>query len=423
MVEAEFLSYVDWSPMRRKILALGLSASVGMLILSSCSRDEGNDRHEMNSNEELMDMGEKGSVVASKVGVEKDLVGKILQKEEVNADEIISVPKGAKNYKVTYGAENAHGEPILSTGLVTLPKGTAPEGGWPVLSWAHGTTGLAKKCAPSEADATHPDREALQLVAHDYLQPWLDKGFAVIQPDYEGLGTVGHGTYMDRRSLASAVNEMVRATRTEFPFADTWYNSGWSQGGFAAVSAASAADVPSGIQETFAIAPGDTQIPGGKNAADLAKVIISDVDEKNVAYGAYVIRGAMNFNSGIKPEDFLSDSGRKLMEQASEKCLTSFKEDNTIPGKDVFIPDPNLDSLVDHLNANSMINMKPATPVRIFISEDDEVIDYGIISDSAGKLSDVQGTQVQVIEHKGESHRDMVRRAVEDQKPFVSALR
>ncbi|MBK4165926.1 hypothetical protein GWO55_07305 [Corynebacterium macginleyi] len=397
--------------------------SVSMLMLSSCSRDDGNNAQEINSTEEVMDMGEKESVVASKVGVEKDLVGKIVEIEEVTADEIISVPKGAKSYKVSYGAKNAYGQPILSTGLVTLPKGTEPEKGWPILSWAHGTTGLAKKCAPSEADATHPDREALQLVAQSYLQTWLDKGFAVIQPDYEGLGTVGSGTYMDRHSLASAVNEMVRATRSEFSFADTWYNSGWSQGGFAAVSAASAADVPSGLQETFAIAPGDTQIPGGKEAADLAKNLISDADEKSVAYSAYVIRGAMNFNSDIKAEDLLSDSGRKLMEQASEKCLTSLKEENTIPGKDVFAPDANLDSLVDHLNANSMINMKPSTPVKIFISEDDEVINYDIISASAGKLADGDGTQVEVIEHKGESHRDMVRRAVEDQKPFVSALR
>ena len=61
--------------------------------------------------------------------------------------------------------------------------------------------------------------------------------------------------------------------------------------------------------------------------------------------------------------------------------------------------------------------------MKIFISEDDEVINYDIISDSAGKLADGDGTQVEVIEHKGESHRDMVRRAVEDQKPFVSALR
>ena len=50
-------------------------------------------------------MGEKESVVASKVGVEKDLVGKIVEIEEVTADEIISVPKGAKSYKVSYGAK------------------------------------------------------------------------------------------------------------------------------------------------------------------------------------------------------------------------------------------------------------------------------------------------------------------------------
>ena len=35
------------------------------------------------------------------------------------------------------------------SGTLTVPKGKAPKGGWPVISWAHGTTGIADQCAPS----------------------------------------------------------------------------------------------------------------------------------------------------------------------------------------------------------------------------------------------------------------------------------
>jgi len=43
------LSCLDWKLMRREILALGLSVSVSMLMLSSCSRDDGNNAQEINS--------------------------------------------------------------------------------------------------------------------------------------------------------------------------------------------------------------------------------------------------------------------------------------------------------------------------------------------------------------------------------------
>ena len=35
------------------------------------------------------------------------------------------------------------------SGTLTVPKGKAPKGGWPVIAWAHGTTGIADSCAPS----------------------------------------------------------------------------------------------------------------------------------------------------------------------------------------------------------------------------------------------------------------------------------
>ena len=251
--------------------------------------------------------------VVGAVEIDEAWVGKVIKKENLDTSRIISAPNGAATMRVTYGSRNAHGEPIAVTGLVTLPKGNAPEGGWPVLSWAHGTTGIARQAAPSLAIDTHPDHEAFTMVVETYLQVWLEKGFAVIQPDYEGLGTIGNGTYMDRHSLAASVNDMVRATRDEFSFADTWYNTGWSQGGFAAVAAASAEDVPIGLVKTLAIAPGDTFVPTTEVSEDQAHAMIAGVDEKNLAYSAFVMQGAMNFNPAIQADDFLNDTGKRVL--------------------------------------------------------------------------------------------------------------
>lgn len=362
------------------------------------------------------------SAAADELAIDESAVGTVLDSEVLDTDQIISAPNGSETLLVTYGARNAHGSPIKVTGLVTIPEGEAPEGGWPVLSYAHGTTGITKEAAPSLALGTHPDHEAFTMVVDTYLQVWLDKGFAVIQPDYEGLGTTGKGTYMDRHSLASSVNELVRATRKEFGFAESWYNTGWSQGGFAAVAAASADDVPAGLKKTLAIAPGDTYVPTAKVPGFAAKALAATIDEEHLAYASYAVQGAMNFNKGIKADDFLSGTGKKVMDYASRVCLTTFKEENTVHGKEIFNDEPNVTALLEHFSMNSMVNMRPQGPVVIFSSEDDEIITYSQISAAAKKLVATDGVDVTFEVRTGEGHRDMVRRAIKDQTPFVPEL-
>ena len=54
---------------------------------------------------------------------------------------------------ITYASDDSHGRPVVVSGTVAVPKATPPEGGWPIISWARGTTGYADTCTPS-ADTT-----------------------------------------------------------------------------------------------------------------------------------------------------------------------------------------------------------------------------------------------------------------------------
>ena len=45
-------------------------------------------------------------------------------------------------------------------GHAVRAQGRAPRGGWPVLSWAHGTSGLGDRCAPSVVGPALPDATA-----------------------------------------------------------------------------------------------------------------------------------------------------------------------------------------------------------------------------------------------------------------------
>src|SRR5439155_8955103 len=95
----------------------------------------------------------------------------------------------ASNRLLLYRSASVDGSPTDVSGTLAMPKGTAPRGGWPVITWAHGTTGIADKCAPTRA----PNNGNYD---HPLLQRWLKAGYAVVRTDYEGLGTPGPHPYL-----------------------------------------------------------------------------------------------------------------------------------------------------------------------------------------------------------------------------------
>ena len=58
--------------------------------------------------------------------------------------------RGFVAYRIMYRSIGALGGPVAETGMVFVPHGSPPAGGWPVVVWAHGTTGVGDDCAPSK---------------------------------------------------------------------------------------------------------------------------------------------------------------------------------------------------------------------------------------------------------------------------------
>ncbi len=59
------------------------------------------------------------------------------------------VTGAAAIYLIEYYSETLQGAPVKVTGLVFVPMGTAPVGGWPIVNWAHETDGTNKNCEPA----------------------------------------------------------------------------------------------------------------------------------------------------------------------------------------------------------------------------------------------------------------------------------
>jgi len=136
--------------------------------------------------------------------------------------------------RVMYHSRSIQDADIPVTGLIAVPTTPPPAGGYPVISWAHGTTGIADTCAPSLA----PDDYA------DLANNLLDAGYVVVGTDYEGLGTPGRHPYIVGDSEARGTLDIIRAARKlpDTHASDRYLVWGHSQGGHAAMFALHIAD-------------------------------------------------------------------------------------------------------------------------------------------------------------------------------------
>src|SRR6478735_8949332 len=139
---------------------------------------------------------------------------------------------------LTSAARTTQGRAAAVSGSVSIPKGKPPKGGWPVITYAHGTTGSADICAPSRVHNGAP-AESLITYVDPELNAWVNAGYAVVRTDYQGLGTPGPHPYLIGKSEGRSVLDIVRAARDVFPgIGKRFLIAGHSQGGQSALFAA-----------------------------------------------------------------------------------------------------------------------------------------------------------------------------------------
>lgn len=159
----------------------------------------------------------------------------------------------AESSILTYKMLGQSGQEVQATSLVFTPNTQPPVGGWPIVVWAHGTTGVADVCAPSKA--------ALADSTKDLISKLLAAGYVVVAPDYEGLGTPGIHPFLNVKSEAFSITDAVVATRNYLSqrnllTSKKWVTVGHSQGGHAALGAAQyASRAQLDYKGTVAIAP------------------------------------------------------------------------------------------------------------------------------------------------------------------------
>lgn len=159
--------------------------------------------------------------------------GDLLKKEKFAG---YALPAGTSAVRILYHSLDASGHDVATSGVVLIPAGKAPQGGWPVIAWAHGTSGVARMCAPSLMKDVYYGEEGLGQM--------ISAGFAVVATDYHGLGTDGVHQYVNKLAQTRDVIYSVPAARQAVPaLGRKWVADGHSQGGFAAWGVAEAETV------------------------------------------------------------------------------------------------------------------------------------------------------------------------------------
>ena len=220
----------------------------------------------------------------------------------------------ADRIRMLYRSSGAPAPKHLVSGMVLIPKGNAPRDGWPVVAWAHGTTGLVAACAPSLVTGLADDPSAVGEV-----RTMLAHGWAVVATDYPGLGTPGLHPYLIGGKNAEAVVDAVSAAH-QLPavhLAEPWVILGHSEGGQTALFAAQGASrsqLGSFYRGTVALAPASL-------LEALLPVASSNLDPVDLAYATYALAGLGTVDPSVHLGDVRSTQAAAVLPDLTRGCI------------------------------------------------------------------------------------------------------
>ncbi len=235
-----------------------------------------------------------------------------------------TVEGAARTDFVLYSSKSFPGNRnIAVSGTFSVPSGTPPAGGWPVLSWAHGTTGIADQCAPSRMIGS---QGYYMSESTELIEGWLEDGYAVLKTDYEGLGTPGVHPYLIGVSEARGVLDIVRAARTANPkLSKRVVITGHSQGGHAALFAAQEAPKWSKDFDHLGTVP---YAPPADLQLQAAGIGALPADAYGIsALAATILRGAVVRNPSIDPAAILTEEAFQHYSKTETLCLGELSEE------------------------------------------------------------------------------------------------
>lgn len=330
--------------------------------------------------------------------------GKLLGTVLASAPVASTIP-GSQAWRIAYVSSDAAGRRSVVTGLIAAPIGAPPTGGRPLMAWAHGTTGTARRCGPSQMpQPAQPLNQYLLPSGTSYndfglpaMQTFLRRGYVIVATDYQGLGGPGDHQYAQTVTNGRDVINALRAARAFKPAGagERAVVYGWSQGGGATLGAAGEVDyaksedavAPINILGFAAMAPQDIgiQMPSDVSTdAEATKLIQAfnaqmDGNVFNFTHLLMYYWGLAAAKPGLSIGDLLTpDAVSKVNAIMRRKCIhelsASFSYSYGTSYQQMLKPTPtNALAWVKAIQALSP-GLKPIAPVAIYWGNQDTVV-------------------------------------------------
>jgi predicted esterase len=304
----------------------------------------------------------------------------------------------ADAWRVGYLGVGYDGRPRRVGGSVFLPSGAPPGRGWPVVSYAHGTTGLSEHCAPS--------RTGLSRLERAHVDRWLAAGHVVAVTDYEGLDGPGPHPYFNGEAVADDVIDVVRAARRlDDRIGDAWRVVGFSQGGHAALFAgllASRYAPELDFLGTIAMAP-----PVGLPM--LIGLVTEDGRRPVSVFLPFLLAGLRTSHPDFDARPFLTAEGARLVETAATATLVDLfraigGRTNDELGTTDFSHRPGVAPI---LHACRVPVTRMDRPVFVTAGTADEIVPVEVVERFVAELG-AAGNSVRYRRFEGASHADVL---------------
>lgn len=337
----------------------------------------------------------------------------------IRSERLLGAPDGAIAWRVLYRSTDVGGAAIGVSGIVVAPTRPAPEGGWPIVSWGHPTTGAYGRCAPS----TGIDPFLLVEGLHELL----DAGYVVAATDFPGMGADGPPSYLIGVSEGNSVLDAARAARA-LPDAQAgsrvllW---GHSQGGQAVLFAAQGAQSYAPELELLGVA-------AAAPAVELAELLEDHhADVSGVTIGAYAFDAYQRVYGAEDPSvelgSILTPAGQAVLPQMAPLCLLTHVEElhriaTPVLGKFLAADPSTTEPWATLLAQNTPGGAPVGVPMLIAQGDTDELVRPATTAEYVDKLC-ASGEHVEFHTYADIGHGLVAERAVLCLIPWFDALR
>ena len=331
-----------------------------------------------------------------------------------------ALPSAARNFLVLYNSRSPDDSDVVVSGTVSIPAGNPPAGGWPLITWTHGTTGLAPQCAPSSDTVDGPEHTYLSAT-QAMLDAFVRHGYVVVATDYQGFGGAGVQAYLVGMGEARSAIDIMRAARkVDLAVGTRYVVMGHSQGGQADLFTAA---IGPDYAPEFTLLGNVAMAPASHIGELVQEAVIGSHPSPILPFLTYMLQSYAAYYPEIALERILKPRALEHLSDTLDGCiddaLAAGYWAESIPSHQ-FVTQPDLSPLLKAAAANEPGQLRIVAPTLLIQGTSDRTIPPKNTDAVARDLCRV-GNSVSYRTYPDASHEGVLDVARSDIEAWVNA--